>query len=177
MKRQWPSLILFSKSWAIEQVCMSLYIVRLLLTSCSPPDTCYCLALCHYMLKQYAASLKYISEIIERGIKDHPELSVGMRTEGVDIRSVGNSLVCRYATLHLTCNTYLMRCSCAGPARDPTCRDFQSSSSYRIPTKELYIETPHTRNLFITHILYLLTVETAQDALTDMPPRSEEVHV
>lgn len=67
-----------------------------LLTSCSQPDTCYCLALCHYMLKQYAASLKYISEIIERGIKDHPELSVGMRTEGVDIRSVGNSLVCRY---------------------------------------------------------------------------------
>ena len=45
------------------------------------------------MLKQYAGSLKYISEVIERGIKDHPELSVGMQTEGVDIRSVGNSLV------------------------------------------------------------------------------------
>lgn len=87
-----------------------------LLTFCSQPDTCYCLALCHYMLKQYASSLKYISEIIERGIKDHPELSVGMRTEGVDIRSVGNSLVCRYAILHLTCTTYLVRCSCAGPA-------------------------------------------------------------
>ena len=45
------------------------------------------------MLKQYATSLKYISEVIERGIKEHPELSVGMQTEGVDIRSVGNSLV------------------------------------------------------------------------------------
>ncbi|CAI8024711.1 Tetratricopeptide repeat protein 30A [Geodia barretti] len=56
-------------------------------------DTCYCLALCHYQLKQYAASLKYISEVIERGIRDHPELSVGMQTEGVDIRSVGNSSV------------------------------------------------------------------------------------
>ena len=56
-------------------------------------DTCYCLALCHYKLKQYAASLKYISEVIERGIRDHPELSVGMQTEGVDIRSVGNSSV------------------------------------------------------------------------------------
>ena len=58
-----------------------------------PPDTCYCLALCHYKLKQYAASLKYISEVIERGIRDHPELSVGMQTEGIDIRSVGNSTV------------------------------------------------------------------------------------
>ena len=56
-------------------------------------DTCYCLALCHYKMKQYAASLKYISDIIERGIRDHPELSVGMQTEGVDIRSVGNSTV------------------------------------------------------------------------------------
>lgn len=35
-------------------------------------DTCYCIALCHYMMKQYAAALKYITEIIERGIKDHP---------------------------------------------------------------------------------------------------------
>ena len=35
-------------------------------------DTCYCIALCHYMMNQYAASLKYITEIIERGIKEHP---------------------------------------------------------------------------------------------------------
>ena len=35
-------------------------------------DTCYCIALCHYMLNQYAAALKYITEIIERGIKEHP---------------------------------------------------------------------------------------------------------
>lgn len=63
------------------------------LTFSALADTCYCLALCHYKLKQYAASLKYTSEVIERGIRDHPELSVGMQTEGVDIRSVGNSLV------------------------------------------------------------------------------------
>ena len=65
-------------------------------------DTCYCLALCYYMLKQYASSLKYITEVIERGIKDHPELSVGMQTEGVDIQSVGNSLVHVY-TITCTC--------------------------------------------------------------------------
>ena len=48
--------------------------------TCPPPppsslplvDTCYCIALCHYMMRQYASALKYISEIIERGIKDHP---------------------------------------------------------------------------------------------------------
>ena len=90
-------------------------------------DTCYCIALCHYNLRQYATALKYITEIIERGIKDYPgtvlclkcihtgensyqfchlhswmdyyclcihlELSVGMQTEGVDIRSVGNTAV------------------------------------------------------------------------------------
>ena len=35
-------------------------------------DTCYCIALCHYNMRQYATALKYITEIIERGIKDHP---------------------------------------------------------------------------------------------------------
>lgn len=42
----------------------------------------------------------YISisaDIIERGIREHPELSVGMATEGIEVRSVGNTL-----TLHET---------------------------------------------------------------------------
>ena len=38
---------------------------------------------------------RYIADIIERGIRDHPELSVGMATEGLEVRSVGNS-----ASLH-----------------------------------------------------------------------------
>ena len=38
-----------------------------------------------------------LAEIIERGIREHPELSVGMTTEGIDVRSVGNTL-----TLHET---------------------------------------------------------------------------
>ena len=57
------------------------------------------------MMKQYAASLKYISDVIERGIKDHPELSVGMQTEGVDIRSVGNSQVYIYTQTLTPVNT------------------------------------------------------------------------
>ena len=38
-----------------------------------------------------------VSDIIERGIREHPELSVGMQTEGIEVRSVGNTL-----TLHET---------------------------------------------------------------------------
>ncbi|KAJ3015116.1 Tetratricopeptide repeat protein 30A [Thoreauomyces humboldtii] len=53
----------------------------------------YNVALCHYMLNQYVPALKYIADIIEKGIRNHPELSVGMATEGIEVRSVGNSLL------------------------------------------------------------------------------------
>ena len=33
-----------------------------------------------------------LADIIERGIRDHPELSVGMATEGLEVRSVGNTM-------------------------------------------------------------------------------------
>lgn len=36
------------------------------------PELSYYLALCHYMLKQYVPALKYIGDIIERGIREHP---------------------------------------------------------------------------------------------------------
>ena len=48
-------------------------------------------------LKDFAPALKHIADIIERGIREHPELSVGMQTEGIEVRSVGNTL-----TLHET---------------------------------------------------------------------------
>ncbi|XP_015778261.1 PREDICTED: tetratricopeptide repeat protein 30A-like [Acropora digitifera] len=57
------------------------------------PDLSYNIALCYYSLKQYAPALKHIADIIERGIRDHPELSVGMTTEGIEVRSVGNTKV------------------------------------------------------------------------------------
>jgi len=50
-------------------------------------------ALCYYKQKQYAAALKSLAEIIERGVREHPELSVGSNTDGIDVRSVGNSSV------------------------------------------------------------------------------------
>lgn len=51
----------------------------------------YDISLCYYMLKQYEPALKNIADIIERGIRDHPDLGVGAGLDGVDIRSVGNS--------------------------------------------------------------------------------------
>ena len=39
-------------------------------------DLAYNCALCYYMLKQYAPSLKHIAEIIEKGIKEHPGMHV-----------------------------------------------------------------------------------------------------
>ncbi len=37
-------------------------------------------------LKDFAPALKHIADIIERGIREHPELSVGMQTEGIEVR-------------------------------------------------------------------------------------------
>ncbi|KAJ3193110.1 Tetratricopeptide repeat protein 30A [Irineochytrium annulatum] len=60
------------------------------------PELSYTLALCNYQLKLYVPALKCIADIIERGIRDHPGKAiykkfVGMATEGIDVRSVGNS--------------------------------------------------------------------------------------
>nr|BAB70953.1 unnamed protein product [Homo sapiens] len=59
----------------------------------------YNLALAYYSSRQYASALKHIAEIIERGIRQHPELGVGMTTEGIDVRSVGNTLVLHQTAL------------------------------------------------------------------------------
>ncbi|XP_063077494.1 intraflagellar transport protein 70A [Engraulis encrasicolus] len=96
------------------------------------PDLAYNIALCHYSLKQYASALKYIAEIIERGIREHPELSVGMTTEGIEVRSVGNTLVLHETALIEAFN-------------------LKAAIEYQ-----------------------LKNYDAAQEALTDMPPRSEE---
>lgn len=48
----------------------------------------------------YLSLFLFLADIIEQGIKEHPELSVGMTTEGIEVRSVGNTL-----TLHETALT------------------------------------------------------------------------
>lgn len=92
----------------------------------------YNIALCHYMMKQYAPALKHIADIIEKGIREHPELSVGMTTEGIDVRSVGNTM-----TLHETALVEAF--------------NLKAAIEYQ-----------------------LKNYEAACEALTDMPPRSEE---
>ena len=62
-------------------------------------ELAYAIGLCHYQQKQYGPALKLIAEIIERGVREHPELSVGSQTEGIDVRSVGNSLVLKETAL------------------------------------------------------------------------------
>ncbi|TRY60258.1 hypothetical protein DNTS_005920 [Danionella cerebrum] len=96
------------------------------------PDLAYNIALCYYSLKQYASALKYIAEIIERGIREHPELSIGMTTEGIDVRSVGNTLVLHETALIEAFN-------------------LKAAIEYQ-----------------------LKNYAASQEALTDMPPRSEE---
>ncbi|XP_023249597.1 tetratricopeptide repeat protein 30A isoform X1 [Seriola lalandi dorsalis] len=96
------------------------------------PALSYNIALSYYSLKNYAQALKYIGEIIERGIREHPELSIGMTTEGIDVHSVGNTLVLHQTALIEAFN-------------------LKAAIEYQL------------KNL-----------KGAQEALTDMPPRSEE---
>ncbi|CAE7398662.1 Ttc30a2, partial [Symbiodinium microadriaticum] len=49
--------------------------------------------------KQYGPALRHIAEIIEKGVRSHPELSVGSNTDGMDVRSVGNSAVLKETCL------------------------------------------------------------------------------
>jgi len=62
-------------------------------------DLAYNVALCYYKEKQYGPALKQVAEIIEKGVREHPELSVGSNTDNIDVRSVGNSAVLRETSL------------------------------------------------------------------------------
>lgn len=63
------------------------------------PDLALNIALCYYREKQYGPSLRHIAEIIEKGVRSHPELSVGSNSDGMDVRSVGNSSVLKETCL------------------------------------------------------------------------------
>jgi len=63
------------------------------------PSLAYNVALCYYMEKQYGSALKHVAEIIEKGVQEHPELSVGSNTEQLNVRSVGNSQVLKETSL------------------------------------------------------------------------------
>lgn len=62
-------------------------------------EIAYNIALCHYKQKQLAPSLKYIAEIIEKGVREHPELGVGSYAPDIEVKSVGNSQVLKETAL------------------------------------------------------------------------------
>ena len=63
------------------------------------PHNSYHIALCAYRQKQYGPALKAIGEVFERAVEEHPELNVGMTTEGIDVPSVGNTQVLHQTAL------------------------------------------------------------------------------
>ena len=62
-------------------------------------DIAYNIALCFYKMKQLAPSLKHIADIIEKGVREHPELGVGSNSDGVDVKTVGNTQTLRETAL------------------------------------------------------------------------------
>ncbi|KAI9159576.1 hypothetical protein H9P43_008916 [Blastocladiella emersonii ATCC 22665] len=54
------------------------------------PELFYNMALCAYQRREYVTSLKFIADIIEHGIRDYPDLNVGVLPE--EILSVGNTV-------------------------------------------------------------------------------------
>ena len=124
------------------------------------PDLAYNIALCYYREKNFIAALNYISEIVEKGVRNHPELSVGSRTgifrdlslspyslthslyviDGLDVRSVGNSVVLKETCLIEAFN-------------------LKAAIEYSMKTSE----PAKVDN----------DLSAAKEALTDMPPRLE----
>ncbi|XP_023204129.1 tetratricopeptide repeat protein 30A [Xiphophorus maculatus] len=96
------------------------------------PALSYNIALTYYSMKNYPQAVKYITEIIDRGMREHPELDVGVKTEGFDVHSVGNTLVLHQSALIEAFN-------------------LKAAIEYQMKNGK-----------------------AAQEALTDMPPRSEE---
>ncbi|KAJ3069482.1 Tetratricopeptide repeat protein 30A [Podochytrium sp. JEL0797] len=110
-------------------------------------ELCYNLALCHYQLKQYVPALKNIADIIERGIRDHPELSVGMATEGIEVRSVGNSQI-----LH---ETYLVEAFNLKAAIEYRLKNFESAREALTdmpPRREQELDPVTLHNHALTHM-------------------------
>jgi len=85
------------------------------------PDLAYNVALCCYKQKQYAHALALLDDLIDRGVREHPELSIGSGSDGVEVRSVGNTVVLRETALVEAFNLKAAvhyACGNAGAARE-----------------------------------------------------------
>jgi len=106
----------------------------------------YNIALCYYREKQYGQALHYIADIIDRGIRHHPELSVGSNSEGTEARSVGNSTVLKETALIEAFN-------------------LKAAIEYQLQGVDGNSNLHGSNNN---------SMDAAKEALTDMPPRSED---
>ena len=59
----------------------------------TPPEIQINLSLCDFKEQKFASALKGLGLVIEKAVREHPELSVGSATDGIEVRSVGNSLL------------------------------------------------------------------------------------
>ena len=50
-------------------------------------------------MKQLAPSLKHLADIIEKGVREQPQLGVGSNADGVEVKSVGNTQILRETAL------------------------------------------------------------------------------
>lgn len=95
-------------------------------------DLAYNIALCYYRMKQFGPALKHLAEVIERGVREHPELSVGSQTDGMEVKSVGNT---------------------------PALKETALIEAFNLKAAIEYV---------------MKNPEATREALSDMPPRSEE---
>ena len=63
-----------------------------------------------FRLKDFAPALKHIADIIERGIREHPELSVGMQTEGIEVKQLVLMLLVPCRLISFTNSFKLQQC-------------------------------------------------------------------
>lgn len=98
--------------------------------------------------------LLFEGDIIDRGIREHPELGIGMTTEGIEVRSVGNTL-----TLHESALVEAFNLKAA--------IQFEKNDS-----KTIYIYIYKYYSVYHPNIFF--SVDSAREAMTDMPPRWEE---
>ena len=59
----------------------------------------YNIAVCYYQLLEFDLALDCLSEIIDFGTENYPELNIGPETEGIAIPSVGNGAILVKAAL------------------------------------------------------------------------------
>jgi len=96
------------------------------------PYLSYNTALCRYHKGEWSESLREITKVIDTAVTEHPELSVGSFTDGIETRSVGNTQTLRETALVEAFN-------------------LKAAIEWQLDNKQ-----------------------AAKEALTDMPPRSED---